>query len=324
MSDMGDEYIDPALEELLYQIMATGGYQPFGANMNVPYAQDYMGGNTDPTRQWKSQDTILKSQGSLMGFNPIQEFAGPEPELWIPGTEQLANEVLGDEDGEKLLAALESGAGVLALQKQIADATYDPENEDPSEERPLSPQQAAVYRDWLERYSKAQAEDYIKLGQPGTVTDPMELDPMGDVATAPEFTEDEFIQKLVTGGAFGSGYQQAPSVSRPDGSVTSMTGDEERQGRVRRAVEKVLSPFGGGTRKVMGPPSPGSPRQPSDRKIGPLERARDQGNRQLEQKYRQDYRKSGASQGGSRPSMAKERAFRAIVAYRMAHGMSPT
>jgi hypothetical protein len=309
MSDM-EEYVDPALEELLRQLVEGGGYQPFGANMSVPYTQDYMGGNTDPTRQWKSQDTMLKSQEALMGFSPIEGFAGPQPELWIPGTEQLANEVIGDEDGEKLLDALDQGAGVLALQKQIADQTYDPKNgEEPSTERPLSPQQAAVYRDWLERYSKAQAEDYIKLGQPGTVTDPMELDPMGDVAAEPDRTEDQYISQLVKGGAFGeqrsargapSRVGVAPSRQIPQNTATP--------GRRRSPGYSQAARYG-----TMGDQAP--------RGEDPVVQAIRRGNSELEGKYRQDFRAQASNT--RRPSMAKERAYRAIVAYRMAHGMSP-
>jgi hypothetical protein len=60
----------------------------------------------------------------------------------------------------------------------------------------------------------------------------------------------------------------------------------------------------------------------SGRKIGEVEGAMNRGYAELEGKYRQDARQAQAT--STRPSLAKERAYRAIVAYRIAHGMSPT
>lgn len=313
-------YEDPATEDLIIQ-MLMGGWQPYGAQMSVPYAQDYMGGNTDPTRQWKSQDTILKSQASLMGFSPIQEFAGPEPQLWIPGTEQLAEEVAGDDVGQQLLERLDAGEGVVALQREIANRTYDPENDGgPVEGREMSPEQAEVYRDWLQRYSKARAEDYIKLGQPGTVTDPAETDVMADLPTdeALNFNEEDFIRKLRVGGAFGEDRKNPGSVyNRPEALREDAPSTPVGPGNiVKRMVRATTNPdFARAERQgaQSRQQSPGRNRY-SD--------IMNRGYDQLEQKYRGDARQAQAT--ARRPSLAKERAYRAIVAYRLSHGMSPT
>lgn len=312
MSDtMGYDEYDPASEELILQMLASG-WSPYGQQMNVPWQKENLGSSTDPTRAWKSQDTILKSQNSLLGFSPIEEFAGPQPELWIPGTEQLSEEVAGDDIGQQLLDALNNGEGIINLQRQIAESTYDPEQEDPSEERPLSPQQAEIYQDWLKRYSKARSEDYIKLGQPGTVTDPAETDVMADVPTdeALNFDEESYIDTLRKGGAFGEDRIRKQELKRESENFRP-------DYNVKRMVRGVTNSTAATANRRMA-----EERSSRMEGSGPLTKAISAGNRQLEQKYRGDARKAQAS--STRPSLAKERAFRAIVAYRMAHGMNPT
>lgn len=325
MSDMGmyPPEEDPAVEELIYQ-MILGGWQPYGQQMNVPYAQEQMGGNTDPTRQWKSQDTILKSQKSLMGFSPIEAFAGPEPQLWVPGTEQLAEEIAGDQFGQQLIERLDAGEGIINLQRQIVNATYDPENDlGPTPEKPMAPQEAEVYLDWLRRYSKARSEDYVKLSQPGVVTDAAETDVMADLPTdeALNFNEEDFINKLRVGGAFGAQRKNPGSISnRPEALRRDFPSTPARPmgSRVSQFFQDVSTPEGLGRVRDRQQASGGN--RPKTGNI--LQRVVDRGYNQLEQKYRQDARSVQAN--SRRPSLAKERAFRAIVAYRLSHGLPPT
>ncbi len=128
MSDIYDPYADPygappeeddAEYDDLYTMLATMYSTGMNQNpqmLNVPFTKGIEGmGSTDPLRNVKSQQTNLKSARSLMGFDPLQAFAGPEFEPYVSAYEMIATEAAGDPYAEALLADLDSGVGALAV-----------------------------------------------------------------------------------------------------------------------------------------------------------------------------------------------------------------
>jgi len=305
--------LDPDTAALIMQL-AQGGYQPYPQMMNVPYVKDLMGGSTDPLRQIKSQQSDLKSAKSLMGYDPIAGFAGPEFDPYVPQYDAVAQEVQGDQYGQALLDDLQNGAGALSLQNQIDQATYDPKTDGgPTDGRPLSPQQAKNYKSWLSRAQKAYTADqleYQKRDQMATQGDPNAVVPTDQ---ASGFNENDWITQLAQRGELGPGRQSM--VNR--GPVPSAT--------ERRVAPQSLLPGGlGGTA--------GRPSLPVGQLVSParllpgalqgkswVQKAQDKGYAAKEQGYRNDARKAVSQ--AVQPSAARERAVRAIQAYRLAMGM---
>jgi hypothetical protein len=316
--DTYDPYATDDETEALIQMLAQAGYGSYPQMLNVPYTKDLMGGSTDPLRNIKSQETHLKSARSLMGFDPIQSFAGPEFEPYVSQYEGLAQQAMGDPYAEALLADLDAGQGSLALKQQIAAATYDPEV-GPEEGKKLSPQQAEAYMSWLDQAAQAQATDNSELMRREQMA--TEGDPFAELLTpeAEAFDEDAYINKLASRGAFGEEEKRTG------------LGPTQTQDR-RRAGESFYRTEGGGkVGSVLDAITLQSPRNrganqarrrtmDSGRNAG--QRGADAANRVRERNYRA--LAQNEQQQSYRPSPARERALRAVMAYRMSMGLNPT
>lgn len=310
MSDF-DTYDPYAVDDETYaliEMLAQTGYQPYPEMLNVPYTKELMGGSTDPLRNVKSQETHLKSARSLMGFDPIQAYAGPEFEPYVSQYEGLAGQAMGDPYAEALLADLDAGKGALALKQEIAASTYDPEV-GPEEGKKLSPQQAEGYMRWLDQAAQAQAADNAELWkreQMATEGDPFAVLPTDE---AMAFDEESYIGKLAEQGEFGRDRQTVERDVYGDG-VKADSGGRRRPAmgaRTRGATSRAR-----GDTRGMGADPIGSA----------VLRGQNSANKVRERNYRALARNE--VQGSVRPSAGRERALRAVMAYRMSMGLNPT
>lgn len=310
MSDF-DTYDPYAVDDETYaliEMLAQSGYGTYPQMLNVPYTKELMGGSTDPLRQVKSQETHLKSARSLMGFDPIGSFAGPEFEPFVSQYDNVANQAYGDPYAEALLSDLDAGKGALALKQEIAASTYDPET-GPEEGKKLSPQQAQAYMTWLDQAAQAQAADNADIWrreQMATEGDPYAMLPTPE---AEAFDEDAYIGKLAAQGEFGRDRQTIERDVYGDG-VKADSGGRRRPAmgaRTRGATSRARGDTRGMSRDPVG---------------SSVLRGQNAGYRDRERNYRALARNDVAQ--SYRPSPARERSLRAVMAYRMAMGLSPT
>lgn len=299
-----DPYADEDEAYALIEMLAMQGYGQNPAMLNVPYTKQLMGGSTDPLRNVKSQETHLKSARSLMGFDPIQAYAGPEFEPYVSAYEGLAQQAMGDPYAEALLADLDAGKGALALKQEIAASTYDPEV-GPEEGKKLSPQQAESYMTWLDQAAQAQAADNAELWKREQMA--TEGDPMANLLTpeAEAFDEDSYIKRLADQGEFRTNRDEYLSKrgNRTPTAYSEQSGMRRRPGQAaagRRA-----------NREFSASPSATA-----------AERGQQAANKIRERNYRA--LAQNEVQNSYRPSPARERALRAVMGYRMMLGLNPT
>jgi len=310
MSDYTDpNYVDPDTE-LLIQQLAYMGINPNPALGSVPYAQDYIGGNTDPLRQIKSEQSLMSGADKLLGFNPIEQFGGPATKLYVPEADQVAKEVGNDPLGQALLQDLNNGSGVLELKKKILANTYDPTKEDKPNANALTRDEANTYNGWLDRMSKALAKDNFNLSKPGVTDNPQETDPFGNVPTpeAQSFNTEDYVNQIARQGTFGQQRQRYASQPAPRHSSFEPL-------NVLSNAQQYLPPA-----PSMGRAAYGSGNAAEDN--SPVGRATARGQQYLEQAYTNAANR--AQQGSTQASMANQRAYRNIVAYRVMMGLSPT
>lgn len=199
-----DPTMDPDLQNLIFQL-ALQGVNPNPAALSVPYAQDYMGGNTNPLRQATTMETLIKGLTSIGGANPVTEYAGPKTTVVTPEADTIASEVKGDPLGEALLQDFNNGTGLLALKKKIVANSYDPSKEKAPNANAITKDEASQYLGWIDRMSKAVAKDNVALGKPGATDNPAEADPYGLVPTdqAMNFDKQGYMNDMASKGEFG-------------------------------------------------------------------------------------------------------------------------
>jgi hypothetical protein len=320
MSDQFDPYaqqdpgydpyaIDPDTAALIQQL-AGSGYQSYPQMLNVPYTKDLLGVGTDPLRNLGGAQTRYKSAASIMDYNPVQGFAGPEFQPYVPQYDSVAQEAQGDQYAEALLNDLQQGQGALALANQIDSATYDPKADGgPVEGKPLSPDQAKNYKSWLSRAQKAYTADSLELGKRDQQSTEGDVNAMVPTDEAANFNEDQWINKIAQTGALGPQRQQTEQINsnpnlRPSQRVFPSSFDTPT-GKVPPAL-------------VGKKPPPGA--QVNGNALSRLfESNRNAGYKQREMGYRDQAR--GAVQAAVKPSPARERAVRAVMAYRLAMGL---
>jgi len=299
--------LDPETAALVMQL-AQGGYQPYPQMLNVPYTKELLGVGTDPTRNLGGQQTRYKSAANIMGYNPVQEFAGPEFDPYVPQYDTVAQEAQGDQYAEALLNDLQQGQGALALANQIDQATWTKNDGGPVEGKPLSAEQAKNYKSWLARAQQAYTADILEMGKRQQTATEGDVNSMVPTDEAANFNEDAWIGKIAqSGGALGpqrhQGEQlfqkaQAPAATAADRFRSSSFGAPSSP-RVERPGMKPLT------------------KQPSNSWVA---KAEQRGYNQREQGYRGEARAAVAN--AVQPSPARERAVRAVMAYRMAMGLS--
>jgi hypothetical protein len=299
--------LDPETEELLMSLFFEG-YQPYPEGLNVPYVKDIEGmGSTNPMRGVTTQQGIVKSAESILGYSPVEQYAGPDIQTYTPEYDYVAEEAMGDEVAEGLLGDFESGAGILQLKNALAA--------DPS----LSPEQITTYNNWLDRLQQATLKDDIALNTPGTVTDPREADPFGTLPTeeASSFDEDANIANLAKQGVFGSRRQ---AIERGIGMGPSS--EETGVRRIAQAGRQFVTGQRGapqGISPVSAVVDAARNQVRTGRGLGPRGVVEAAGYRRGEQMAREDLRSQ--RQQSVRPTAAKERAVRAIMAYRLSMGL---
>jgi hypothetical protein len=322
MSDMGmtdpgyDPYaIDPETAALIQQL-AGSGYQPYPQMLNNAYTKDLTGLSTDPLRNLGGAQTRYKSAASIMGYNPVQDFAGPDFQPYVPQYDTVAQEAQGDPYAEALLNDLQQGQGALSLANQIDQATYDPKTDGGAVEgKPLSPGQAKNYKAWLSRAQKAYTADSLELGKRQQQATEGDVNSMVPTQDAQNFNENDWINQIAQTGALGPQRQQ---LSRP----ASTSG-----GRNVNPLPVFPSSFNTPTGKtpvaLQGKkPPPGAQVNGGTALSRLFESNRNAGYKQREMGYRDQART--AVQNAVQPSPARERAVRAVMAYRLAMGLSAT
>lgn len=286
MSDFGPNPsdLDPDSEALIW-MLAMNGVQPQG--LLDPYSKDPLSG-------LKTRQTALKSDASLLGFNPIEQYAGPEVKQYVPEADSVRAEAEGDPIAQELLARLDNGEGLLALRKKIAAKTYDPTKQEEPAGGGLTVQEAKAYSGWLDRMSKAIAKDNINLSKPGVVTDPAEADPYANVPTdaAKNFNEEDYISGLRQRGEFGR------QINRNVAMADVAPGVEVPGSTTEREIQRQY------------------------RSLSPASKAEERGYQAREAGFRS--RAQSAVQNSTRPSLSKERAIRGIIALRLAYGLPAT
>jgi hypothetical protein len=303
--------LDPETAMLIQQL-ANGGYQSYPQMLNVPYTKDLLGVGTDPTRNLGGQQTRYKSAASIMGYNPVQEYAGQKFDPYVPQYDAIAQEAQGDQYAQALLDDLQNGQGALGLANQIDQATYDPKADGgPVDGKPLSPAQAKNYKSWLDRAQKAYATDtieYQKRDQQATLGDVNSMVPTDE---AQNFNEDQWINQIAKTGALGPQQRDESQigvnadVGTPKGRIFPSSFNAPN-GRVPVALQGKKPPMGAQVNAGTA--------------VGRLfQRAEQGGYKQREMGYR-DQARQAVSQA-VKPSPARERAVRAVMAYRLAMGL---
>jgi len=304
--------MDPETAALVQQLAGTG-YQPYPQMLNVPYTKDLLGVGTDPLRNLGGAQTRYKSAASIMDYNPVQGFAGPEFEPYVPQYDSVAQEAQGDQYAEALLQDLQDGQGALALANQIDQATYTKEDGGPVEGKPLSPEQAKNYKSWLSRAQKAYTADSLELGKRQQQSTEGDVNSMVPTDEAMNFNEDQWINQIAKTGALGNQRQELsrqPAVAPGAKNVNTLpvfpSSFNTPNGKTPVALQGKRPPPGaqvnGGT--------------PISRLFQSAERG---GYNQREMGYRDQAR--SAVQNSVKPSPARERAVRAVMAYRLAMGL---
>jgi hypothetical protein len=306
--------VDPATAALIQQLVGAG-YQSYPQMLNVPYTKDLLGVGTDPLRNLGGAQTRYKSAASIMDYNPVQQFAGPEFQPYVPQYDAVAQEAQGDQYAEALLNDLQQGQGALALANQIDSATYNPKIDGgPVEGKPLSPEQAKNYKSWLSRAQKAYTADSLELGKRDQQATEGDVNSMVPTQEAQSFNEDQWINKIAQTGALGPQRQQdiQSEANLQDVRANAKPGDAGRY----MFPSSFNTPTGKTPVALQGKKPPlGASQSPSSWSG----KAANRGYNQREQGYRQDAR--GAVQNAVQPSPARERAVRAVMAYRLAMGL---
>lgn len=324
MSDQFDPYagqdpgydpyaIDPDTAALIQQL-AMGGYNVGGTPqmLNVPYTKDLLGVGTDPLRNLGGAQTRYKSAASIMGYNPVQEYAGPEFQPYVPQYDQVAQEAQGDQYAEALLQDLQQGQGALALANQIDQATYDPKADGgPVEGKPLSPQQAKNYKSWLQRAQQAYTADSLELSKRDQQASEGDVNSYVPTQEAQNFNEDDWINQIARTGALGDQRRSAQTmIDRNPGSALNV----HQANELVNPTTDAIRPKPGSKLKAPAPQG-----NAVSRLFASNEAA---GYRQREQAYRNQAQRE--VQGSVKPSPARERAVRAVMAYRLAMGLPAT
>jgi hypothetical protein len=307
--------LDPETAMLITQL-AQGGYQSYPEMLNVPYTKELLGVGTDPLRNLGGAQTRYKSAASIMGYDPVKGYAGPEYEPYVPQYDTVAQEAQGDQYAEALLNDLQQGQGALALANQIDSATYDPKTDGgPTEGKPLSPAQAANYKSWLQRAQKAYTADSLEMGkrqQQATEGDVNSLIPTDE---ALNFNEDDWINKIAQSGALGKERQQGVQLQQQQ---ANRTGNQPFV-----APSSFNAPNGRTPAALVGKKPPLGAQVNAGTAVGRLFQSAERGGyKQREMGYR-DQARQAVSQA-QRPSPARERAVRAVMAYRLAMGLPAT
>lgn len=303
--------MDPATAALIQQL-AGQGYQPYPEMLNNAYTKDVTGLGTDPLRNLGGAQTRYKSAASIMDYNPVQEFAGPQFDPYVPQYDTVAQEAQGDPYAEALLQDLQDGQGALSLANQIDQATYDPKvGADQAAGKVLSPEQAKNYKSWLSRAQKAYTSDSLELGKRQQMATEGDVNSMVPTQEAQQFNTEDWINKIAQTGALGRDRQQ---LSQQPASTGKGVMNPLPVFASSRTTPNGITPPG-----VRGK-APAGAQSAAPSAVGRLFQSAERGGyNQREMGYRQQ-----AQQAQSRavqPSPARERAVRAVMAYRLAMGL---
>ena len=304
--------MDPETAALIQQLAGTG-YQPYPEMLNNAYTKDLTGLGTDPLRNLGGAQTRYKSAASIMGYNPVQEFAGPKFEPYTPQYDTIAQEAQGDKYAEALLQDLQDGQGALGLANQIDQATYNPKTDGgPVEGKPLSPAEAKNYKSWLSRAQKAYTTDSIELSKRDQQATEGDVNSMVPTQEAQTFNEDDWINKIAQGGALGPQRQQLARQPQQTGG--------KNQNTLPVFASSFNAPNGRTPAALQGKkPPPGAVVNGGSPLSRMFQSAQQGGYKQREMGYRGQAQQ--AQQQAVQPSPARERAVRAVMAYRLALGL---
>ena len=286
--------------------------------LNNAYTKDLTGLGTDPLRNLGGAQTRYKSAASIMGYNPVQEFAGPQFDPYVPQYDTVAQEAQGDKYAEALLQDLQDGQGALALANQIDQATYDPKTDGgPTDGKPLSPDQAKNYKAWLSRAQKAYTADSLEMGKRQQQSTEGDVNSMVPTQEAQAFNEDDWINQIAQTGALGKQRQQMSQ------QPAQQTGGQSNRNPFPVFASSFDAPNGRVSPALKGKtPPPGAVVNGSSPIARLFARNEQGGYNQREMGYRDQAR--SAVQNAVQPSPARERAVRAVMAYRLAMGLSAT